>query len=440
MQIHHLQKLAHAATIGVTLLKAGEQALIFGGPLVAPLAQGRGVGKRARPLPEERQIMQRVADVLLPGVAAGMGGQDLLLIEEGDGKGTGLEGQLGPGLIHRHGRAVGLKLHLTGAVEAHGSGDGIVQRARGQRAQHRLFLLPGRANAVGCPLDDADIIPFTPGQEMGIEVGKGGHLGDGDQLVAAHKADAMLDAAVLLGGVWRAEVGGKAVMAAEDGEGGLLLAGGTAQEGLYGGGAVVVADAVGNAAKEAEGGLMAGEEAFLALGGNGHHEGAAGRAESDNQHRHRHAGSGQVNLGFAPIDLGVLTGIKLEGQKGGRALLLLPQFADRDADWSGTAGKALVLNKLKDALGRIPLLAWHVGILLHKVGDTLAVRTKFGCRPRGAHRGGGGVCRSQGFFHRVPRKAQLAGNRPHAFVLGVVGITNSGTVVHRDHLLILRLS
>jgi hypothetical protein len=285
------------------------------------------VGKGAGALAQQGQIVQRVEDILLAGVAARMAGDDLLLVADDNGEGVRIEGEGRALLIDRHRIAVGLEFHLAVAVEPHQARDGIVECAFWQGPQQGLLLLPGGADVHRLALHDADIVPFAAGEQMGIQIGKGGHLWQWHEILAAGEADAVLDAALLLWLIGGAEVGRKQVVAAKNDECRLLLARVAAQDRLHRRGEIVIADALGHATKEAEGRFVTREETLLALGGKGHHKGAARVTQGHHKDLHGDALARQIDLRLAPIDLGVLAGVKLQGQERGRALLLLAQFA-----------------------------------------------------------------------------------------------------------------
>ncbi len=437
VQLQHRDERAHPRPIRVALLKAAEQALIVGGPLVAPLAQGFGMIKGTGALLQEGQIMQRIEDILLPVVAARVASDQLLIGEDGDCEGGRFEDEGRPGLIDRHGIAVGLEAHLAVAIQAHRVGDGIVEGLRRQRPPPRLFVLPGRANRLGLALDDAVIVALATGEQVGVQIGIAGDLRNGDEIHPPGEAHAVFDAAFLLGFLGGAKVAGEERVAAEEGKGLLFGPGAALHADLECGGEVVIADAVGDTAKEVEGGLMPSQERLLALGGKGHHEGAPGIAEGHHKDLHGDTGAVQVDLGVPPIDLGILTRVKLQGQKGTRALVLLAEVAHIGAHGRGTAGEALRLHELEDARGGVALLGRHLGILVKQLVNALAV----GIQLRGLPGHALGVARAlgrlQGFLDGIARDAQLTGDLAHTRLVNIIGVADSRLVIHSHHLLIL---
>ncbi len=87
----------------------------------------------AGPLLQQRQVVQRIEDVLLPFVAAWMAGDHLIQVQHVDPKGKGLEHQVAIGLVGRHGVTVGLELDLAVRIQHHRPDDTALEVALWQR-------------------------------------------------------------------------------------------------------------------------------------------------------------------------------------------------------------------------------------------------------------------------------------------------------------------
>src|SRR5690348_1449589 len=142
--------------------------------------------------------MKRIKDILLMAVTAGMASQHLLLREDLDVEGVGLEHQFAAGLLDRHGVAIGLVDHLAVGGQMYLARHTAVERARGQGAQQGLLGLPHLANALRLPIDDAHIVTLALLLEEVIEVLKGGHARQWYQEIAATEAHRALHPSLLM--------------------------------------------------------------------------------------------------------------------------------------------------------------------------------------------------------------------------------------------------
>ena len=76
MQLEDAYKFSHAATLGPPCPQLSQQTLIDQRPTLPPTTDGLGVVESARALFQQRQIMQRIENVLLLLVASRVAGND----------------------------------------------------------------------------------------------------------------------------------------------------------------------------------------------------------------------------------------------------------------------------------------------------------------------------------------------------------------------------
>ena len=117
MQLEDAYKFSHAATLGPPCPQLSQQTLIDWRPTLPPTTDGLGVVESARALFQQRQIVQRIENVLLLLVASRVAGNDTVQAKDVNAKGVGLDYQLLRRLVGRHRVAVGVKLDLTEAIE-----------------------------------------------------------------------------------------------------------------------------------------------------------------------------------------------------------------------------------------------------------------------------------------------------------------------------------
>jgi hypothetical protein len=207
------------------------------------------------------------------------------------------------------------------------------------------------------------VILQTSRQQQGIELGEGGNLGEWDKIVASDVANAMFDAAFLMAFAGRTEVAIEEIVAAKDREGTLLLTGAAGEERLDCGGEVVVAQAVGDTLKVVEGVDMRLEEGFLTLGGKGHGKGSSREAQTHDEELDGELLSLHEHDGLTPVDLSILTRVKLEREEDGRPLEGATLLANVGADMAFAALIAVGFDQGKHAVRGIALFVGKTLIL-----------------------------------------------------------------------------
>jgi len=144
--------------------------------------------------------------------------------------------------------------------------------------------------------------------------------------------------------------------------------------------------------------------------------------------------TGDDDLAFAPVDLGVLAGLELQRQEGFGALAALLELTDVGTEARLAAGVALGGEQLVDLAGRVTLLARLSGLLVEQSQNALAKGIKLGRRARaglGIARGSG---RGNGRAHTLARDAQVTGDLPYPLILVVVSVPDGRVLIHRQHL------
>ena len=162
-----------------------------------------------------------------------------------------------PCMIGRNRIAVGRKFNLAIAIEPHGPRDRIIEYHRWQGAEEWLLRLPGGPDADRCSRDTAGIIPYTRGQELGVEFGKGGDLWERHKILTPDPADPLFNPPFLMRCMGGTEVGGEEVVTAKAGEDILFMACRTAQDSPHSGGEIVITEPMRDPTEKLKGGLMA---------------------------------------------------------------------------------------------------------------------------------------------------------------------------------------
>ena len=163
-------------------------------PFLAPALEGASILKGTWSLLEQRQVMQRIEDILLMTVTASMAGNHRTLMQDVNAERIGFDHQLTSRLLDGDRVAVGVIDHLTVGSQMDLACDTTGKGALGQWVQVRSLRLPRLSNTHGLPLDDTHIVAFALGEQMHIEFLKGGHVRDGHHEVAAMEADTVLEA------------------------------------------------------------------------------------------------------------------------------------------------------------------------------------------------------------------------------------------------------
>src|SRR5579872_1112774 len=146
MKHQDAHKLLNTTTICPALFKLAEHLMVNKRPVFLPPLHRLGIIKGSWLFFKQRQIVERIKDILFASITASMARQLLLSIENLDGKGIGL---------HRHGSAclfdwdriaVGFILSLRIRGESDGNSITTVVVVRGKRQEERLLLLPCFSN------------------------------------------------------------------------------------------------------------------------------------------------------------------------------------------------------------------------------------------------------------------------------------------------------
>jgi hypothetical protein len=176
------------------------------------------------------------------------------------------------------------------------------------------------------------------------------------------------------------------------------------------------------------------EEGFLALRGKGHGEGAARVTQAHDKQLDRDRFSSKDDFGFTPIDLSILTRVKLKGQEDRRSLMGATVLTNVGADMRLAAEVAGGLDESEHAVRGIALLMGQA-LVLGQEGVQLGFEgAKDGS---GARRGsdiGGSFCGLKGFPNGLAGNVLLAGDLANGLVLDIVGMSNGGAVFHWYHL------
>ena len=180
-----------------------------------------------------------------------------------------------------------------------------------------------------------------------------------DHEVALRKADVALDAPFLVPLARRAVAALEQVMTAEGHEGGLLLPIVPLQDAQNRRLQVVVGDAAGHRAEEMEGLDVALEEGLLLLERERHDEAGMRVIQAHDEQLHDPPLAAQLDHRGAPIYLGVLARVELEGQVDFLDQALPPLLGDVTADRDLAALIPRLAQRLVDLARRVALLARH---------------------------------------------------------------------------------
>jgi len=297
--------------------------------------------KGCRALLQQRQIVERVDNVLFALVAARMRGEDALVVENFDHKRVRFEREVAGRLVDGDGIAIGFKDDLAIRRERGDPLDTAGQVVGGHGAEQGLLVAPGHPNGRRLAIHAAGVVLVAALEQLGIQVVKGLDLAEGHHEITAGKANAMLHAAFLVPLADRAKETVKQIMAAEDHKGILLGTAVARQDFFDRRGQIVVAEAVGHALEVVKGVDMAVEKGFLFLGGIGADEELARIAQAHDKDLDGLLDALHDHSGLAPIDLGVGTGVKLQGQEQFGFVLVAPELGQKGTDIGFGAAIAL---------------------------------------------------------------------------------------------------
>jgi hypothetical protein len=380
--------------------------------------------------------VQRIQEIWLPAVAAGVGGEHPVQLPDLHPKRRRFAGEMGRGGVRGYGIPVRRKDDLAVGGPGGRPRDATRERPLGQRLQGGLFASPRLANRGGLPLDLSCVVSATLGQQRGVERLEGGDLGAGDHAVAPVAPHAVLHTPLLVALAGGPEVALKEVVAAQDDQCLLFLPGVPGQEALYRGFQVVVRDAAGDPLNMRTGLHMPLEEGFLALGGEGHDARAPRGAPPQDEPWPSAGVLRQDGQAFTPVHWRISPRIARQGQEDGPPSCLLAALRHMPAYGGLAAPIAWCLQEFNDLMSRLPWLTWHALMLGQARLDHRLVGPQNGGRAR--HLQGVGCWRrgSDGLLHACACASQVAGDLPHGFVLVNVGSSNLFARFHCDHLLL----
>src|SRR6266487_103119 len=199
------------------------------------------------------------------------------------------------------------------------TGHTAVKRSLGQRTQKRLLVLPGLSNTGCLPINHTHIITQAVFQELLVQFRVRGDTRHGHQIISATKPHRPLHTALLMPLRRSTEVRVEEVVTTKGDEGALLFSDTPLHQRFNGCSQIVITEAMRNASKELEGAHMPVEEGFWLLRGKGHDKRPARVGQMHDEDLHRRSLAFENDLCFSPVDLRVLTRLKCERQKGGRA-------------------------------------------------------------------------------------------------------------------------
>src|SRR5947209_19963858 len=101
MQTQHVDKLFHPPSFRPFFLQESQQPMVSLGPFFAPAFERARILKGAWSLFEQRQVMQRIEDILLTTVAARMAGNHLAFMPDVNADWVGFDHQLAARLLYR---------------------------------------------------------------------------------------------------------------------------------------------------------------------------------------------------------------------------------------------------------------------------------------------------------------------------------------------------
>src|SRR6266699_602673 len=193
--------------------------------------------------------------------------------------------------------------------------------------QKGFLLLPCLSNRQRLPVDPPLVILHTALKQQVVQLLKRGSFGDRHQIVSPAEPHSAFDLPLLPTGTRRTEMGLKQIMGAKGYKGAVFYSLSFFAFLLHGqlhrSREVIIANTSRNPAKVLEGLHMPIEEAFLPLGGKGHHERATGIAQPQHKDLNNLPDTANDSLSLAPITLRVLSRFKVQREKDIRRLVLL---------------------------------------------------------------------------------------------------------------------
>src|SRR5450756_529070 len=382
---------------------------------------------------QERQVMQRVEDILVALITASVAGDDVLQIEDIHPKRIGFEHQVELSLVGRHRVTVGFELNLAVGRQADRPGHAALVVPAWQPQQRRPFQFPGFADDHRLAVYLSLIIFQALGQEQRVEFRKRGHFRDGYHEVTPPKTYAMLDATLFIAFARRAEMAREQVMAAQGDERLLLLPGVPLQDLLHGRLEVIVGEALRDTLKMVKCLDVPFEEGFLLLGREGHHEELARVTKPHVEDLDRDPLAGALDQRFAPIDLGIRARAELQRQVHLGPALLPPSLADVTPHRRLAALVAVLLDLFVNLVAGITLFLRRVLVLGQQILDALLVRIEQRSRAGLAQRIRLSLGRADGLAYGLAGDMQICSNLPQALLVDEVRPPDLFTVFHSDH-------
>ena len=209
-----------------------------------------------------------------------MAGDPLLLVQDIDPEGIGLEHQVLARFVGRHRVAVGLELDLAVPVEGHRTDHTAVKVALRQWTQAWAFFCPHLANGPFLTVDGSTVVGLAASQQEFVELGERVDTRNGDHKVATAKPDTAFHTPFLVSLSGGTEMTLEQVVAAKDDKGALLLAIPPFQDPCDRRLEIVVADPVRDATETVKGLHVSVKKRFLFLGRIGHDKQLAGVVEA----------------------------------------------------------------------------------------------------------------------------------------------------------------
>jgi len=134
-----------------------------------------------------------------------MAGDHPIHVQDIHSKRIGLKDQVAINFVYRHRVTVGIQHHLAVTVERHRAGYTTVKIMRWKRPHMRFLHLPCFTDGHRLAVYTSLVIRQTLGQEMFVQLLKGGYFGEGHHEVAPAKSYTLFHSPLLVALAWRAE-------------------------------------------------------------------------------------------------------------------------------------------------------------------------------------------------------------------------------------------
>ncbi|MDQ3740467.1 MAG: hypothetical protein M3389_05930, partial [Actinomycetota bacterium] len=320
-----------------------------------------------------------------------MAGDHLALVADADLRRADRRRDPQPGERDRDRVAVLANGHQRLAVDADRSDLGAVERSGlRQRAQQPAFVGELVGDRRRAALEAPGEVLLAGVAQHEVQLRDRRDRRNGNEVVASKAADLAFDAALLVCALKadRRKQGAEEVVRAHRDEAVRLDPAAALEDLLDGRAEVVVADLLEDPAKPVKRLGVTLEKRLLRLDRRGHAERRAREARAHEEQMHRRPGSGDVDVGLPPVDLGGDRGRvdlrheHVPGHVTELAAALAHVIADRRL---GDLGAVLVDEAPPNALRRVALLARRVDVGEQPRIDQLAIRTELRRRPRHRH-------------------------------------------------------